>query len=126
MHIVSRSNQQTLKMGVAASGMHFNRDLHGFSYGQGGYFSPQHYFDLTAPVEWEGRRGNRLGWDVITSVGMQSFREDGAPAIPAPVANTGFKYGLVASARQRLVGKFSFVERADLNNAPSYNARTSA
>lgn len=52
-----------------------------YTFGHGGYFSPQIFTAVTVPVQWAGISG-RLSWNVSAAVGVQSFREDGAPYYP--------------------------------------------
>jgi hypothetical protein len=47
----------TLTAGVNTTLMHYNKNLSYFTYGQGGYFSPQQYMILNLPVEYMGRNG---------------------------------------------------------------------
>lgn len=52
-----------------------------FTFGNGGYFSPQSYFGVSVPLDWRGRSGDftyRLG----ASIGYQSYREDAARYFP--------------------------------------------
>ena len=43
---------QGLTLGVNATGMHYDRNLNFFSFGQGGYFSPQQYYLASVPLSW--------------------------------------------------------------------------
>lgn len=52
-----------------------------FTFGNGGYFSPQSYFAVNIPVDWRARSGN-LSWRLGGTVGYQSFRENAAPFFP--------------------------------------------
>ena len=36
----------------------YSKNLRYYTFGHGGYFSPQRYFSLSLPVEWSGRSGN--------------------------------------------------------------------
>lgn len=60
----------------------YDKNLRHFTFGHGGYFSPQSYFALGIPVEAVGRRG-RTSYRVGGTVGYQTFREDDAPFFPA-------------------------------------------
>ncbi len=59
----------------------FDKNLRRFTFGHGGYFSPQSYVSLAIPVEWEGGR-NRLSYRLSASLGIQGFREDGSALYP--------------------------------------------
>ncbi|MFT4068400.1 cellulose synthase subunit BcsC-related outer membrane protein [Paraburkholderia sp.] len=72
---------QTLTVGVNTTLMGYNRNLSYFTYGQGGYFSPQQYVILNLPVEWSGRNG-QFTYDVKGSIGVQHYREDPSNYFP--------------------------------------------
>lgn len=59
----------------------YDKNLRRFTFGHGGYFSPQSYVALSIPVEWEGGR-NRLSYRLSASLGIQGFREDGTALYP--------------------------------------------
>ncbi len=52
-----------------------------YTFGHGGYFSPQIFTAVTVPVQWAGISG-ALSWNLSAAVGVQSFREDGAAYYP--------------------------------------------
>lgn len=82
VHAVETDNQ-SLTAGLNLTAMQYDRNLSGFTYGHGGYFSPQRYVDVGFPVHWNGRtRGGRVAWQVDTSVGVQHFKEEAAPYFP--------------------------------------------
>jgi cellulose synthase operon protein C len=60
-HDVVRSKFQTVNVGLALSGLHHAQDLSGFTWGQGGYYSPTRNLTLSLPVVWSGREG-ALTW----------------------------------------------------------------
>ena len=59
----------------------FDENLRRFTFGHGGYFSPQSYVSLAIPVELVGGR-NRLSYRLSGSLGIQGFREDGTALFP--------------------------------------------
>lgn len=67
--------------GINATSFFYEHNLRYFTFGHGGYFSPQFYLSLGVPVEWVGRE-NRWSYRVSGSIGIQSFREDDAPYFP--------------------------------------------
>jgi len=82
VHALETDNQ-SLTAGVNLTAMQYDRNLSGFTYGQGGYFSPQDYFDLGFPVHWTGRSASqKVNWRVDASVGVQHFRTDDSPYFP--------------------------------------------
>ena len=72
---------QTLTVGLNTTLMGYNRNLSYFTYGQGGYFSPQQYVILNLPVEWNGRNGP-FTYDVKGSIGVQHYRQDASAYFP--------------------------------------------
>ena len=73
----------------------FDRNLREFTFGQGGYFSPQQYFAVNIPVDYRGRSGN-LAWRLGGTVGYGTYREDSSPLFPA---DAGMQRAVEARAR---------------------------
>ncbi len=69
------------QLGIRASYQHFDKNLRGFTLGQGGYFSPNHHLALSIPVEIDGRRGP-FRYGVSLALGVQYFTEDDSPRFP--------------------------------------------
>jgi hypothetical protein len=72
----------TLVLGANFFGMHYAHNLRYFTYGQGGYFSPEAYFVAAMPLSWTGHYGPNLHYTVTGSIGAQSFQEDSEPYFP--------------------------------------------
>lgn len=68
-------------MGLNLTTFGYDQNLRHFTFGHGGYFSPQFFTAVTVPVSWVGRSG-RLDYRVEAAMGIQTFREDGAPLYP--------------------------------------------
>jgi thioredoxin-like negative regulator of GroEL len=62
---------QVLNLGLALSGLEHYKDLSGFTWGHGGYYSPTHNVSLSLPVQWSGRR-NAFTWLLKASVSASS------------------------------------------------------
>lgn len=77
--IETRSNRVTY--GLNITGFGYEKNLRRFSFGHGGYFSPQSYLAISVPVEWEGYR-NRFSYKLGGALGIQSFKEDGQAQYP--------------------------------------------
>ena len=75
------SDTQRFTSGINFTSMGYSENLRYFTFGHGGYFSPQTYFAVTVPLALEGRNG-RLAYHVRGALGVQSFREDDAPYFP--------------------------------------------
>lgn len=78
-----RSDDQSLTAGLHVTAMQYDRNLRGFTFGHGGYFSPHRYVDVGLPVHWNGRN-TRAGvtWEIDASVGVQHFEERPADYFP--------------------------------------------
>lgn len=72
---------QRLTAGADLTFYRFEKNLRHFTFGHGGYFSPQRYMALTLPVDWTARNGN-LVYQLSASVGVQHFRENETPYYP--------------------------------------------
>ncbi len=98
VHALETANQ-SLTAGLNLSAMQYDRNLSGFTYGHGGYFSPQEYLDVGFPVHWNGRTGNRrLAWQLDASVGVQHFKVDAAPYFPNDPAMQAAAYEAASMA----------------------------
>lgn len=70
-----------LTVGVNLTTFGYDQNLRHFTFGHGGYFSPQFFLTVAVPLSWEGRYG-ALRYLAEASIGVQSFREDGAVLYP--------------------------------------------
>ncbi|WP_295854367.1 cellulose synthase subunit BcsC-related outer membrane protein [uncultured Xylophilus sp.] len=128
-----RTPDANLTVGLAASGLAFDKNLSYFTYGHGGYFSPQQYVTLALPLEWQQRSG-RLSYQIKGSIGAQNVRTDGAPLFPldgnlqAAAGNpyytgssrTGPGYNLGAALEYQLDPQWFLGGRVALDNARDY------
>lgn len=71
----------SFKTGVNITGLGFEKNLRHFTFGQGGYFSPQRFFSVSVPVEWS-QRSNKFSYQLKGSLGLQTFSEDASPYFP--------------------------------------------
>ncbi|EKS6645773.1 cellulose biosynthesis protein BcsC [Enterobacter hormaechei] len=60
-------NNERLTVGVSNMLWHYDKDLSGYSLGQGGYYSPQEYVSFALPVNWRKRTEN-WSWQLGGSV----------------------------------------------------------
>ncbi|WP_158780686.1 cellulose biosynthesis protein BcsC [Pantoea sp. BAV 3049] len=70
-----------LKTGISMSWMDFSKNLSYYSYGQGGYFSPQNFVAVSFPVDWS-KNYDDLKVKVGGSVGYQSYSQDRSAWFP--------------------------------------------
>ncbi len=78
-------DDRELKVGMNLSWMDFSKNLSYFSYGQGGYFSPQNYASVSFPVNFS-RQFDDLKVNVGGSVGYQSYSQDKSAYFPDDAA----------------------------------------
>ncbi|MFC5864752.1 cellulose synthase subunit BcsC-related outer membrane protein [Acidicapsa dinghuensis] len=72
----------TLNVGANFFGMHYTYNLSGYTWGMGGYFSPQSYFLANVPITWSGHYLTRWHYTVLGSFGIQAFSQDAEPLAP--------------------------------------------
>ena len=75
----------TLNIGANFFAMHYSYNLQAYTYGMGGYFSPQSYFLANVPFTWTGHHGTRWHYTVLGSFGIQAFSEDAEPLAPLDI-----------------------------------------
>jgi tetratricopeptide (TPR) repeat protein len=93
-------DEGNLTLGVNFFGMHYTYNSNFFTYGQGGYFSPQAYYLANVPFSFQGRYGANVHYSVVAAFGVEAFQQDSAPFFPL---DTALEVG---------------------NNNPSYSAET--
>lgn len=76
-----RTQRHLLSAGLGASLMMYDNNQNYFTWGHGGYFSPQRYWWTGVPVQWAWR-GERLSYRLNASLGYQSIAEDAADYFP--------------------------------------------
>ncbi len=74
-----------LQIGFNADFAHFKKNLRYFSWGQGGYFSPQSFVGLSLPLTYKDVQG-RWSYSLQASPGLQYFHEDSSPYFPTEPA----------------------------------------
>ncbi|WP_198651195.1 cellulose biosynthesis protein BcsC [Salinicola sp. CPA57] len=70
-----------LQVGVNLGYMGFDKNLRYFTYGHGGYFSPQGYVSLAFPVSYQQRQ-DKWTYRISAAPGFQSYQEDDADVFP--------------------------------------------
>ncbi|CPR13863.1 Cellulose synthase operon protein C [Brenneria goodwinii] len=91
-----RYDDRELKLGVNVSYMNFSKNLSYFSYGQGGYFSPQDYVSVSFPVEYSQQYDN-WSYKLSGAVGYQSYSQKESAYFPNDPALQSELEGLVAA-----------------------------
>ncbi|WP_130620587.1 cellulose biosynthesis protein BcsC [Dyella amyloliquefaciens] len=72
---------QRFSSGLVVNYWRYDNNQHFYTFGNGGYYSPQKYVSISIPLDWTGRRG-RWAWELEGSVGKSFTREDEAPFFP--------------------------------------------
>ncbi|ACC72411.1 cellulose synthase subunit BcsC-related outer membrane protein [Paraburkholderia phymatum] len=136
-----KDTDQTLTVGVNTTLMHYDKNLSYFTFGQGGYFSPQQYAILNLPIEYTGRNGP-FTYDLKASIGVQHYRQDesdyfptnstyqskaaSASNVPDPGAvypsqsKTGVSYSIDAVGEYQLAPQLAVGAAASFGNAYQY------
>jgi len=81
-HAASWPDYGTVTFGMNMFAMHYEHNLRYFTYGQGGYFSPDAYLLANIPVRFDGHSGRNFHYRIDGSLGVQAFQEDAAPYYP--------------------------------------------
>lgn len=118
-------------------GMHYAHDELYFSYGQGGYFSPEYFLLGNLPLTWTGNHAKNFHYDLEGTLGVQHFHQSSAeyfpldPALqsaPSSTSNvyaaqttTGLNYGVQADAAWLLGGHWYIGGFVNVNDAQNYN-----
>ncbi|WP_337263880.1 MULTISPECIES: cellulose biosynthesis protein BcsC [unclassified Serratia (in: enterobacteria)] len=76
-----KDDENELKVGVNVNYMNFDKNLSYFSYGQGGYFSPQDYVSISLPVEFTQKQ-NEFTYTLGGTVGYQSYHNKESEYFP--------------------------------------------
>lgn len=135
---LQNATDSKLTAGLSLTGMSYANNQDYFTYGHGGYFSPQTFFALGVPVTWAQRSG-RLSYQVKTSVGVQHFEQDSVDYFPTDKAlqtesglrysgqnKTGIGYSLAAAAQYRIASNFVLGANLGLDNARDYQQLSGA
>ena len=62
--------------------MHYAHNEQAFTFGMGGYFSPQEYFLANVPFTWAGHYQTRWHYEILGGFGVQAFQQDTTPLFP--------------------------------------------
>ena len=135
-------DSRMLTAGLSLTGIGYENNQNNFTYGNGGYFSPQNFFSLAVPLSW-AQRTERWTYALRGSVGIQHIKTDSAPYFPndkdmqrnleqvaalgvdVPTrfdgsSSTGIGYSLYGVAEYRLGRNFSLGGELGIDNAQDY------
>ncbi|HEY1798108.1 MAG TPA: cellulose synthase subunit BcsC-related outer membrane protein [Stellaceae bacterium] len=92
-----RTDTQAIRVGINLNYSGFDKNLSFYTFGQGGYFSPQNYIGLTFPVEWQGTQ-DKWSWLAAVGLGIQHFNASSSAFYPNnPWAQTQLELAGAAS-----------------------------
>jgi tetratricopeptide (TPR) repeat protein len=74
----------TLSIGANFFAMHYANNQNAFTYGMGGYFSPQFYLLANVPFTWAGHYQTHWHYNIMGAVGVQGFQQGAEPLWPLP------------------------------------------
>jgi tetratricopeptide (TPR) repeat protein len=101
------SDGNRLQVGVNVNLQSYEKNLRFFSFGQGGYFSPQQFVALAFPVTYSVDR-QRWHWSAGLTLGMQSYSENASPIFPtlpyAQAAMVNYAAGFPTTVSAQYVG----------------------
>jgi hypothetical protein len=109
--VFSQPDLGDLSIGANFFAMHYGNNQLAYTFGMGGYFSPQAYFLANVPFTWNGRSGPRWHYNVLGSFGVQAFQEDSAPLWP------------LAADKALEIAEFSAALPAKTSVGPNYDLR---
>ncbi|PMY55141.1 MULTISPECIES: cellulose biosynthesis protein BcsC [Pseudomonas] len=129
---LQNATDSKLTVGLSMTGISYANNQDYFTYGHGGYFSPQTFFALGVPVTWAQRTG-RLTYQVKGTVGVQHFEQDSVDYFPTDKAlqaasglryagqnKTGIGYSVAAAAEYKVASNFLLGANLGLDNAHDY------
>ncbi|QEI07406.1 tetratricopeptide repeat protein [Pigmentiphaga aceris] len=136
MHLIRQPNR-VLTTGLNLTSFSYDKNQSNYTYGSGGYFSPQRFVALSVPMSWAERQG-RFSYLVKGSIGVQNIRQDAVPYYSDPVrqanaeaanggtamfpgqSKTGVGYGLAAGAEYQIGRKWYLGGNIGVDNARDY------
>ena len=127
----------SLNVGLFAMGLHYEYNLRYFTFGQGGYYSPQRYFLVGAPIAWRGVWKRRLEYSLSGNIGVQNFHEDSSPYFPTQpllqglngptypaLSSTGVNYSLEFRWLYQFNPNWFLGGLINMNNSSNYTAQS--
>ncbi|WP_248747212.1 cellulose biosynthesis protein BcsC [Pseudomonas sp. MWU12-2037] len=121
-----------LTVGLSTSALSYENNQGFFTYGHGGYFSPQTFFSMAVPVTWS-QRTDRFTYKLSGALGVQHIDQKGADYFPGHSAeqaannltypgqnSTGIGYNLNAAGEYRLGSNVLLGGSLGVDNAQDY------
>ncbi|WP_174510197.1 cellulose synthase complex outer membrane protein BcsC [Klebsiella oxytoca] len=132
-------NEDNRRVTVGLNNMlwHYDKDLSGYTLGQGGYYSPQEYISFAVPVTWRQRTEN-WSWELGGSVSWShsrtktqarypllnlipsEYRADASQLTEEGSSSQGFGYTARALVERRVTGNWFVGAAVDIQQAKDY------
>lgn len=126
------SDNQRATIGLNSMLWHYQKDLSDYTFGQGGYYSPQRYFSLAVPLTWRQRTenwsyelGGSVSWSQSTTDAQARYPVNpGFTLASNPSSDSssgrGFGYTVQALIERRITPHWSLGLAMDIQQAKDY------
>jgi hypothetical protein len=104
-----RQRRQAVALGLELFITHYAKNLRFFTFGQGGYFSPQFFLFTGVPLTWELHTAEWT-FGASAALGVNWYQEDASPMFPADGAMQRLRESLTNPGVQFHDGSFAGVE----------------
>jgi len=128
-------DHRRISVGLNTMWWRYQQDLSGYTLGQGGYYSPQHYLSVALPVSYR-QRVQDWSWELGGSVSWSQARTDDSRRYPLPSllpeglpdkdatlvggSSSGMGYTLNGMVEHRLTDHWRIGGRIDIQQADDY------
>jgi len=132
--VINEDNRRAT-VGLSSMVWHYQKDLSGYTLGQGGYYSPQQYFSVSVPVNyrqrtenWSWQLGGSVSWSRSSTSDqkrypIQNLIPDSLPdksAIETGSSGSGFGYTVQALLERRVSSHWTVGGGIDIQQAKDY------
>lgn len=132
--VINEHNRRAT-VGLSSMVWHYQKDLSGYTLGQGGYYSPQQYFSVSVPVNyrqrtenWSWQLGGSVSWSRSSTSDqkrypIQNLIPDSLPdksAIETGSSGSGFGYTVQALVERRVSAHWTVGGGIDIQQAKDY------
>lgn len=132
--VINEDNRRAT-VGLSSMVWHYQKDLSGYTLGQGGYYSPQQYFSVSVPVNyrqrtenWSWQLGGSVSWSRSSTSDqkrypIQNLIPDSLPdksAIETGSSGSGFGYTVQALVERRVSAHWTVGGGIDIQQAKDY------